>query len=76
MPQPVIDFLTAQDIWVSEQVAKAAGTDSYWQHVQMLQIQYDGLVDGYNAFARCVCVFVLLCCMMLMLCACAVRGRR
>ncbi|KAL0484729.1 hypothetical protein AKO1_011640 [Acrasis kona] len=50
MPEYVSEFFKNQKNWVEDQVA-ANKQDSYWQQVNLIQRQFEGLVQGYNSNA-------------------------
>jgi len=50
MPDYVTEFFQNQKNWVEDQVAQNKN-DSYWQQVNLIQKQFEGLVEGYNANA-------------------------
>lgn len=41
-----------QEAWVNEQLKSAPADDPYWRLLGLVQRQFDGLVDGYQARAQ------------------------
>ncbi|PNW85360.1 hypothetical protein CHLRE_03g182750v5 [Chlamydomonas reinhardtii] len=52
MVEKSLDWLEVQEAWVNEQLKSAPADDPYWRLLGLVQRQFDGLVDGYQARAQ------------------------
>ena len=50
-PAYLTQFFADQMAFVRAGVAQNATSSTYWGYLRLLMAQFDGLVDGYNAFA-------------------------
>lgn len=50
VPQPVVDWINANDAWVLQQIKQNPNTP-LWQHVGLLYDQLAGIIAGYKAAA-------------------------
>lgn len=50
MPEYIADFFSTQRKWI-EKTFLENPDDGYWQNVYAVQLQLDGLIDGYNSIA-------------------------
>jgi hypothetical protein len=48
-PKALTDWLTRNDAWVRRQADSKAATDPYWRSLQLILLQFDGLIEGYAA---------------------------
>jgi len=49
-PKELTDFIHENDAWTRQQ-SKANPNDPFWRHVQLVLVQLDGLIAGYQATA-------------------------
>ncbi|KAG2448337.1 hypothetical protein HYH02_006919 [Chlamydomonas schloesseri] len=52
MVEKSLDWLEVQEAWVNEQLKSAPADEPYWRLIGLVQRQFDGLVDGYQARAK------------------------